>query len=1122
MFIDFTKQKIRTVISAVSIGLISFGGYAQEKAILQVKKETNSQGLTSLQSQFKREREAAKKRVEAYLRQQSLLRSAAPESASEDNSHRELMDVGEDGTLYYYTTYNDDAAKTTRTDKLHPSSGLGYNLTGEGEMIGIWEGSTVNGNHEAFTGRVIVKEEGVEPIYGNINPFNVTENDRHADHVGGTLVGAKHANGGRAAGMAPNATLLSYDWFNDNQEIIQAVKDHNLLVSNHSYGWWANSLPEYEFGKYTSWAKNLDEIANQSPYYLHVKSASNDRDNFYESKNEAWHDYLNKGGYDILYRESVAKNILTVAAVDKVENYVDASSVKMSGFSNWGPTDDGRIKPDIAGNGVGVYSADRYSTSAYTTMSGTSMSAPNVSGSLLLLQQYYKRLNGFYMHAATLKGLALHTASEAGRNPGPDYEFGWGLLNAEKAAEAIKNNGELSMIKEINLDNNEVHTFKVRKNSNNEPLMVSISWNDLAYNVSPFDTTVDDSTPVLVNDLDIRVTDSENKEFFPWKLNPANPAAGATKGDNIVDNIEKIEVVGGTAGEVYTVTITHKGVLAGNQQAVSVVVTGGSRVSGACNLAQWSRSKAYKKGDVVEYLGDRFEAKFWSQGRVPFSNDQWGPWTLLGECGTNNNKPTITLISPVPNTNVEHGKLIQVKASVTNAALSFSSVFLKLQTPGETLLLEPKSEVNNVYTFDYSPNTNREEVLSIVAINEQGVKSTKGLELDFTLNQSPKLELISAQNEFQNNLDAIPVKIKATDIDGSVEKVYMSYTNVYGVVKENIEMIKEGNVYSAVITPEKLMDQFDITIVAIDNLGKKSDSVTVQRRIGNGEKNIAPVVFIHTPFEGTTFDLTESLEVELAYTSYNEFFEGPEQLVRSEVYLNGNLIREENHENSHYFSEETTLRISELGAYTVKVRSLDERGAWGEAEVSFEVVKNPEIRFTNLTEGNLYTLNKGELLDVNVEVIKGSGEISFVEYHTYEYNDINFFPRVEFYSSTEAPYSFQYDPKRGSSEIYITATVVDVNGKTNSTSVTIYTEKDKIQPPYPNPTTGIVNIPWDVALGKAVVSVYSTSYIEQFSKTFESQNEFQIDLSSLNKGVYFVLVQSEDGFYSKEHKVILE
>ncbi|SEC49269.1 Por secretion system C-terminal sorting domain-containing protein [Tenacibaculum sp. MAR_2009_124] len=1110
MFIDFTKQKIRTVVSAVSIGLISFGGYAQDKAILQVKKETNSQGLNSLQSQFKRESEAAKKRVEEHLRKQSLLRSATPESASDDNSHRELMDVGEDGTLYYYTTYNDGAAKTTRTDKLHPSSGLGYNLTGEGEMIGIWEGSTVNGNHEAFTGRVIVKEEGVEPIYGNIDPLNVTRNDSHADHVGGTLIGAKHADGGRAAGMAPNATLLSYDWFNDNQEIIQAVKDHNLLVSNHSYGWDASYLPKYDFGKYGQYARKMDELANKAPYYLHVKSAGNDRGS-----------NLSDDGYDLIYGVSAAKNILTIAAAEKVEEYKNASSVKMSWFSNWGPTDDGRIKPDISGNGVNVYSADRYSTSAYTTKSGTSMSAPNVSGSLLLLQQYYKRLNGFYMRAATLKGLALHTASEAGRNPGPDYEFGWGLLNAEKAAEAIKNNGELSMIKEINLDNNEVHTFKVRKNSD-EPLMVSISWNDLAYNVSPFDTTVDDSTPVLVNDLDIRIIDSENKETLPWKLNPATPSAGATRGDNIVDNIEKIEVVGGAAGEVYTVTITHKGVLTGNQQAVSVVVTGGSRVSGACNLAQWSRSKAYKKGDIVEYLGDRFEAKFWSQGSVPFSNDQWGAWMLLGECGTNNNKSTITLISPEPNTNVEHGKLVQVKASVTNAALSFSSVFLKIQRPGETFLLEPKSVVGNVYTFDYSPNTNREEVLSIVAINEQGVKSTKDLELDFTLNQSPKLELISAQNEFQNNLEAIPVKIKATDIDGAVEKVYMSYTNVYGVVKENIEMLKEGNVYSVVITPENLMDQFDITIVAIDNLGKKSDSVTVQRRIGNGEKNIAPVVFIHTPFEGTTFDLTESLEVELAYTSYNEFFEGPEQLVRSEVYLNGNLIREENYENSHYFSEETTLRISELGAYTVKVRSLDERGAWGEAEVSFEVVKNPEIRFTNLTEGNLYTLNKGELLDVNVEVVKGSSDIQFVEYLTYEYNDINFFPRVEFYSSTEAPYSFQYDPKRGSSEIYITATVVDVNGKTNSASVTIYTEKDKIQPPYPNPTTGIVNIPWDAALGKAIVGVYSSRNIEQFSKTFESGNEFQIDLSALNKGVYFVLVQSKDGFYFKEHKVILE
>lgn len=1110
MFIHFTKRKIRTTLVAATLGIISFNGVAQDKAVLQVQKETNVQGLNSLQTQFKIKSEAAKKRVQDYLKKQTLLRSATPQNASGNNNDVELMDVGEDGTLYYYTTYNDGAAKTTKTDKLHPSSGLGYNLTGEGEMIGIWEGSTVNGNHEAFTGRVIVKEEGVEPIYGKINPLNVTRNDRHADHVGGTLVGAKHANGGRAAGMAPNATLLSYDWNNDEQEIVQAIKDHNLLISNHSYGWMAKYLNKYEFGKYNSWAQDLDKIANESPFYLHVKSAGNDRGNG-----------ISTTGYDLIYGESTAKNILTVAAVEKVEDYVDASSVKMSGFSNWGPTDDGRIKPDIAGNGVGVYSADRYSTSAYTTMSGTSMAAPNVSGSLLLLQQYYKRLNGFYMRAATLKGLALHTASEAGRNPGPDYEYGWGLLNAEKAAETIKNNGELSMIKEIDLDNNEVYTFKVRKNSNNEPLMVSISWNDLAYNVSPFDTSVDNPTRVLVNDLDVRITDSQNTQFFPWKLNPGNPAAGATKGDNIVDNLEKIEVLGGVTGEVYTVTISHKGTLVGNHQSVSVVVTGGSRVAGNCNLAQWSRSKAYKKGDIVEYLGDRFEAKHWSQGSVPFSDDQWGAWLLLERCDETNS-PAISLISPAANTNAIHGELIEVKASISNVATSIPAVFLRLQTPDEVILIEPKAVEGNIYIFDYIPNTNRAEQLSIIAINERGAKSTKDVEVTSVLNEAPEIQLISSKDEFINNLQAIPLKLKATDIDGTIAKVYMSYTNTFGDAHENIEMSKNGDEYSASITAQNLMDLYNITFVAIDNKGKESQTVSIKRRIGNGGPNLAPLVFIHTPFNGVELSKEEAANLTVAYTSYNEFFEGPEYLARLEVYLNDVLIREHKYVGEQFFYEEFNIEVLKEGKHTLVVKSLDERGDWGQSEVTFEVVKNPEIRFTNLVEGNTYTLKKDQALDINVEVIKGSAEIESVEYFIREHNDLDFYPRFEIFTVTEYPYNLQYQPKMGHSYIYIDAAVLDVNGRSSITSIYVNTDKESIQPPFPNPTTGIVNIPWDVLLGEFTVEVYTLDYQKQYSKSFEAKDQIQIDLGTLKKGVYILHVISTNGAYFKEHKIVIE
>ncbi|MFX5784919.1 S8 family serine peptidase, partial [Acinetobacter baumannii] len=74
----------------------------------------------------------------------------------------------------------------------------------------------------------------------------------------------------------------------------------------------------------------------------------------------------------------------------------------MSSFSSWGPTDDGRIKPDLVADGVSVTSTGGNSTTSYATLSGTSMAAPNTTGSLLLLQEYYNRLrSGSFMRSST-------------------------------------------------------------------------------------------------------------------------------------------------------------------------------------------------------------------------------------------------------------------------------------------------------------------------------------------------------------------------------------------------------------------------------------------------------------------------------------------------------------------------------------------------------------------------------------------------------------------------------------------------------------------------------------------------------------------------------------------------
>ena len=460
-----------------------------------------------------------------------------------------LVGVYESGKPKYLVTHNREGAITVRANKVHTGGGAGLDLNGENMIVGIWEVGDVRLTHPLLENRVTQMD----------NPLGISD---HATHVSGTMIGGAAPNGGATKGMAPEAEGHSYTAQSSFGEMTQAAAN-GLLISNHSYGANINGLPLWRLGYYDSTAKGVDNVCYNAPYYLPVYSAGNDRQSGVNTGD---------GGYDYLTDAGNNKNAITSAAVNEVLNYTGPNSVIMSSFSSWGPTDDGRIKPDVAAKGVNMFSS--VGTAGYANYSGTSMSAPNTAGSLILLQQHYNDLNGEFMRSATLRGLALHTADEAGTAPGPDYRFGWGLLNIERAAEVISNNGTSSVIIEEEIASGEAYTFSVQADGGGT-LMASVTWTDLP-GVSLPTGIEDDPTPSLVNDLDIRVSQDGGATFLPWKLDPANFSAPATNGDNIVDNIEKIEIAG-ASGE-YIIQVSHKGAaLADGVQAFSVIVTGINR-----------------------------------------------------------------------------------------------------------------------------------------------------------------------------------------------------------------------------------------------------------------------------------------------------------------------------------------------------------------------------------------------------------------------------------------------------------------------------------------------------------------------------------------------------------------
>jgi hypothetical protein len=178
------------------------------------------------------------------------------------------------------------------------------------------------------------------------------------------------------------------------------------------------------------------------------------------------------------------------------------------------------------------------------------------------------------MTSAQLKALVCHTALEAGLS-GPDPVYGWGLLNAEGAVQLMAGRGDTTLLESMSLANGATYTRPFYSDGQ-QPLVLTLAWNDPAAAVSTY--MVNNPVQVLVNDLDLRlVRNSDGAVLEPFRLVSGQPSSAAQTGDNTRDNIEQVRLQAPTAG-MYTLQVTHKGALSGNQPQVFALVGSGMRL----------------------------------------------------------------------------------------------------------------------------------------------------------------------------------------------------------------------------------------------------------------------------------------------------------------------------------------------------------------------------------------------------------------------------------------------------------------------------------------------------------------------------------------------------------------
>jgi uncharacterized repeat protein (TIGR01451 family) len=447
-------------------------------------------------------------------------------------------------------TINDGSTTWTGADDVQA---LG--ITGAGVTVSLWDGDEADDAHGDLAGRV---------IFGELPRTNTTR--EHSTHVACTMAGNGSINA-NLAGYAPGApTIVSYD-YNDNvtNEYVQALADHGVQVANNSWGavlgwrWdagagaWVFGGFQSFFGAYTLDAPEYDGFVRDDRLTI-VWAVGNDRndprpcctppqpgDPDFGTDPADWDQGVGNNGYDTLGPRATAKNVIAVGAI------ADGSD-GMSGFSNWGPTDDGRIKPDVVAPGVDIRSCDDDANdggagdvnNGYVTMSGTSMAAPAVSGSAALIIEQFNATFGRAPLPSTIKALLVNEAVDLVDNPhtagndnlrGPDFIYGWGRIDVQAAIDRVRD----EQVTEGRLDDGDpADTYVLQVAPGTPQLRVTIAWDDAP--------AAENADPTLVNDLDLVLIDPDGATHLPWTLDPGNPNTPATTGMDRLNNVEQVQV----------------------------------------------------------------------------------------------------------------------------------------------------------------------------------------------------------------------------------------------------------------------------------------------------------------------------------------------------------------------------------------------------------------------------------------------------------------------------------------------------------------------------------------------------------------------------------------------------
>ena len=483
-----------------------------------------------------------------------------------------------------------------------------HGLDGDGQIVSVADTGLDTGVNDAtmnadFRNRIV-------NIYDRVGDGANDVRIGHGTHVAGSVLGNGTNSGGTIRGMAPAARLVFQSIENNSSGSLSGIPaDYNTLFQQ-AYGDGArihtNSWGNHSHGQYAADSQDIDEFMWNHKDSIILFSASNDGID------------TNSNGVidtDSISSQGCSKNCITVGATEGNRpngsvptpgydfnwhtgswaakypvppistDHVSNNAQGMAAFSGRGPTDDGRVKPDVVAPGTNILSvrSSAWVASAsvteilwgdlaaadplhdlYCWSGGTSMSTPLTAGTVALIRQYLQMV---CLHSnpsgALLKALLIHGAtaitgqyapSEVG--PIPDNSQGWGLVNLQSSlfpAYPTFWQFQDNVADAVGTGEQRDYTYLVSDGS--VPFRASLVWTD-----APSDPA---SAIGLVNQL---------------RLTVIAPGGATTIGNPANNNIQQV-VINAPAVGTYTIRVSGINVptmaTLGQRQDFAVVVSGG-------------------------------------------------------------------------------------------------------------------------------------------------------------------------------------------------------------------------------------------------------------------------------------------------------------------------------------------------------------------------------------------------------------------------------------------------------------------------------------------------------------------------------------------------------------------